>query len=111
MTSNNGLELYLLEDLANDLLEFYNKYHKRVVDIDDIVLWIYRKHNKKISLATILRKLRSARRKHLIGVRYKRIDFGSYKLRVDTEIIINQLACKALLLTTRTISLTRYMRG
>jgi len=110
MNGNDGLDLYLLEDLASDLLQYYHIYKTRKVSIDDLVLWIYRRHKKKISLATILRKLRSAKRKHLINIVYRRIDFGTYKLHIDTQVIINPLTCKALLLTTRTISLTKYMR-
>ena len=104
-----GEPIYLLEDLANDLITYYEKYRRRTVDYDELVIWIYHRHRKRISLNTIITKLSRARRRGLITITYRRRDFNGYWLRDKARVIINVLSCKALILTTRTITLRRFM--
>jgi len=103
--------IYLLEDLANDLITYYEKYRRRTIDYDDLVIWIYHRHKKRISLNTIITKLSRARRKGLITITYRRRDFNGYWLRDKARVIINVLSCKALILTTKTISLRRFFNS
>jgi len=104
-----GEPIYLLEDLANDLITYYEKYRRRTVDYDELVIWIYHRHRKRISLNTIITKLSRARRRGLITITYRKRDFNGYWLRDKARVIINVLSCKALILTTRTITLRRFM--
>jgi len=105
-----GEPIYLLEDLANDLITYYEKYRRRTVDYDELVIWIYHRHKKRISLNTIITKLSRARRRGLITITYRKRDFNGYWLRDKARVIINVLSCKALILTTKTITLRRFFR-
>ena len=104
-----GEPLYLLEDLVNDLLVYYEKYRKRTVDYDELVIWIYHRHRKRVSLNTIISKLSRAHKKRLIIITYFKRDFDGYKLRGKARVIINVLNCRGFLLRGKTLSLQRYM--
>jgi len=102
--------IYTVEDLINDILESYRREGKIVrTDYDSLVIRIYRRNGGRVSLRTVMEKLRKLARLNAVKtVRNRQCSYGVCTSD-KTEVVIYIPVLQRMVLG-RTITLTHYIQ-